>query len=240
MSATAIWVLMAQLSGASVVATAPIDTLLAAGKQPATQIVVPPKREQVQFDASRFDSLTAISLRALFEDVAGMGLPTRPLINRALEGAARRATSERILRVVREHASALYDARQALGPRSTDDELDAGASALKGGLDPQMLDAVRHARPIGQAVVPLIVLTDIVKRGVPAQQARDAVTKIARTPRSDALLEGLQVTVAKNAQRGPGMALDALNRYVKGTVPGTLSPSTPATTDRKPVRPPDS
>ena len=69
--------------------------------------------------------------------------------------------------------------------------------------------------------------------------ARDAVTTIARIPRSDDALLGLQATVAKNAQRGPGMALDALKRYVNATVLGTVSPPTPATSDRKPVRPPD-
>ena len=72
----------------------------------------------------------------------------------------------------------------------------------------------------------------------------DYVIRVVESPSAidaaqwDALL-GLQATVAKNAQRGPGMALDALNRYVRGTVTGTVSPSTPATNDRKPVRPPD-
>ena len=93
-------------------------------------------------------------------------------------------------------------------------------------------------RPSGQAVVPLVVLTDIVRRGVPSNNARDAVASVGRVPRSDDLLLGLQATVAKNAQRGPGMALDALNRYVKKTAPSS-SPALPVTSDRKPVRPPE-
>lgn len=236
MTVTAIMLLTVQL--ATTASTVPADTILNArgGGQPAVSTAIA-ARQPVQFDVSRFDSLTANALRSLFDEAAEMGLPVRPLINRALEGAARRMPGDRILRVVREHAIALQTAKRALGERSTEDELEAGAIAVRAGLDERTLESVRNARPAGQAVVPLVVLTDIVRRGVPAPTARDAVQTLARTPRSDEVLMGLQATVAKNAQRGPGMALDALNRYIRGT--GSSSPVTPATTDRKPVRPPD-
>lgn len=236
MSMVALWVMVAQLSTASVPVAA--DTIVVANArkpQPAPTAVT--TRDQVPFDAGRFDSLTANALRLLFDDAAEMGLPVRPLINRALEGAARRTASDRILKVVREHAIALQRAKRTLGAQSTEDELEAGAIALRAGLDDRALETVRASRPLGQAVVPLVVLTDIVRRGVPVSNARDAVSQLARTPRSDDILLGLQALVAKNAQRGPGMAVDALNRYVKGA--GSLAPSSPATTDRKPVRPPD-
>ena len=195
---------------------------------------------QGQFDAARFDTLTANALRQLLDDAAAKGLPTAPLINRALEGAARRVGGARILSVVRAHAVALADAKLALGEGSTVAELDAGATALRAGIDAKTLAMVRSTRPAGSAVTALVVITDVVKRGVPTSTAREAVTTIARIPRSDDALLGLQSTVAKSAQRGPGMALEALNRYVRGTVTGAVSPSTPATSDRKPVRPPDS
>jgi hypothetical protein len=83
-----------------------------------------------------------------------------------------------------------------------------------------------------------MVLTDIVQRGIPSIPARDAVTSIARMPSSDDALRGLRETVAKNSVRGPGMAVDAMNRYVKGTVSGAIPTSAPATPDRKPIRPP--
>jgi len=111
---------------------------------------------------------------------------------------------------------------------------------LRSGIDPKVLVAIRATRPAGTAVMPLMVLTDIVRRGVPMATARDAVTSIARMPRSDDALLGLQVTVARNSVRGPGMAVDALNRYLRGTVQGSNPPSAPATGDRKPIRPPSS
>ena len=204
--------------------------------QPAVTAVTKPS--PVTFDASRFDSLTAITLRGLFDDAIEIGLPVRPLVNRALEGAARRIASERILRVVREHAAALHQAQRALGERSREDELEAAAIALRAGLDERALETVRAYRGKESVVVPLVVLTDLVRRGVPTPNAQDAVAALARTPRSDDVLLGLQATVAKNAQRGPGMALDALNRYVKsmGAQPAQAAPISP---DRKPVRPPD-
>jgi hypothetical protein len=234
------WLIIAQLSAGAARAEQPsgmslvADTISRRAEQPPAI-----RRDQIQFDATRFDSVTAITLRGLFEDAVEMGLPTRPLINRALEGAARRMSSERILKVVREHAAALSSAREQLGPGSTEAELDAAAMALRSGIDEPTLAAVRRSRPAGSAVTALVVLTDLVRRGVPRPEARDAVTSLSRLPRSDDALLGLQSTVAKNAQRGPGMALDALNRYVRGTAPGSITPSTPATTDRKPVRPPD-
>ncbi len=195
---------------------------------------------QGQFDAARFDTLTANALRLLLEETAAKGLPTAPLINRALEGAARRVSGTRILSVVRAHAAALADAKAALGDGSTVAELDAGATAIRAGIDQTTLATVRSTRPAGTAVTALVVLTDVVRRGVPTSTARDAVTTIARIPRSDDALLGLQSTVAKNSQRGPGMALEALNRYVRVTVTGAVPPSTPATSDRNPVRPPHS
>jgi len=232
----AVWVVAWQL--ATAVAPSPAAPDAADLPQPpVTRASQPP----VPFDATRFDSLTAITLRGLFEDAAEMGLPVRPLVNRALEGSARRASSERILRVVREFAAALHEARQVLGPGSTEGELDAAATALRAGVDERTVGAIREIRPAGTAVTALVVVTDLVQRGVPTPQAREALTAIGRSRPDDVLL-GLQATVAKNASRGPGMAMDALQRYVRGNgapaVPGSAPAPTPATPDRKPARPP--
>lgn len=230
------WIAVWQLAAA--VAYGPLAPDVAEPLQPpAAKVAQPP----IAFDATRFDSLTAITLRGLFEDAAEMGLPVQPLVNRALEGSARRASSERILRVVREFAAALHEARQVLGPGSTAGELDAAATALRAGVDERTVGAIRDMRPAGTAVTALVVVTDLVQRGVPAPQAREALTAIGRSRPDDVLL-GLQATVAKNASRGPGMAMDALQRYVRvngapGT-PGSAPAPTPATPDRKPARPP--
>ena len=193
---------------------------------------------QVQFDAARFDSVTALSLRSYLDTAIEQGIPTGPLINRALEGSARRKSGAEIMRAVRLFGAALAQAMNVLGPGTPVAELEAGASALRAGIDEKSLAAIRAARPVGAATIPLMVLTDIVQRGIPYSAARDAVTAIARMPTSDEALKGLRETVAKNSIRGPGMAVDALNRYLKNTVSGSIPASAPAASDRKPIRPP--
>lgn len=206
------------------------DTVTIAGRSTSSQ---------APFDASRFDVVTTSTLRGLFEDAAELGLPTRPLINRALEGAARRVSSERIIRVVREFAAALFDARELLGQASSTDELDAGASALRAGVDEGTLQAIRRMRRPGTAVTAIVVTTDLVKRGVPEAQVRSAVMSLASSPRGDDVLLGLQATVAKNAQRGPGMALAALDRYLRSTVPDAHMPTKPGMANGTSGRPPE-
>lgn len=222
-----------------------IDLLMAvllAGSAAPTRDTIP--RESVQFgqfDAARFDSVTFFALRTLLDSAAERRLPTKPLVSLALQGAARRASGARILLKVREHIAALSDARDVLGGASTVDDLDAGASALRAGISRDALRAVRAVRQGSSVDVPLMVLTDLViQRGLPPASALDAVTTLARAPSSDEALQELQVTVAKNSIRGPGMALEALKRYLRTTAPGLMSPSAPASGERKPPRPPDS
>ncbi|MCA0374939.1 MAG: hypothetical protein LCH84_04680 [Gemmatimonadetes bacterium] len=226
-------------------AATPADDTLRTGQ--ATQPVRPIDRpldpaeraRQLQFDASRFDTLTAAVLRGIFEEAADRGIPTKPLISRALEGAARKVPNARIIRTVREWSDALATAKFALGDGTSLEELDPAAAAIRAGIDPRTVASVRATRPPGTAVTALVVLTDLVVRGVPPVTAREAVASIGRLPRSDDALMGLQAIVAKNSQRGPGMALDALNRYVRLTSSGTSPTSSPASPERKPVRPPD-
>ncbi|MES2523558.1 MAG: hypothetical protein V4617_12715 [Gemmatimonadota bacterium] len=226
---------------AALIALANLASVPAAQAQPAAMnaMLQQATPQRVPFDEARFDSLTARQLGEIFDAAAAAGLPTDKLINRARQGAALRVNSARIITAVRMHAAALLEAREVLGTASTAAELDVGADALKAGIPASTLAQVRAARTGGSVEMPLVVLIDLVSsRQVPVSNAREAVLTLSRVPRSDEALSSLQQVVAKNSVRGPGMALDALNRYVKGTVSGSIQPSTPVTPDRKPIRPP--
>jgi hypothetical protein len=155
--------LVAQLVGVTA-ELLPMAEVEAAPQSPTTVDTQPP----VRFDVTRFDTLTAFNLQQFLDSVSTKGIPTAPLINRALEGAARRVNGKLIMQVVRSLAIALGQARDALGPSSPVDELEAGAGAIRAGIDVGTLADLRAARPAaGTATIPLVVLTDVVERGVP-------------------------------------------------------------------------
>jgi hypothetical protein len=192
-----------------------------------------------RFDPSRFDSVTAGALRVLLDTAAAHKIPTATLINLAYQGSAQRASPAKILTAVRETYAAMLDARAALGDASTESELASGADAIRAGADGKVLKAIRATRPaIGSSVGSLVVFTDLVKqRGIPMNDARDAILSLARAYSSDEALNGLQSLVARNSERGPGMAQDAMKRYVKANAAGAKNaPAKPVT---RPPSPPD-
>lgn len=117
------------------------------------------------------------AVQAVIDSAGRAGLPTRPLVEKALEGSAKKASPEAILNAVRSLAKALDEARGSLGP-STPDELNAGAVALRLGARPEDLSRLRAARKTS-LVVPLGVLSDLVARGVPVDTASKVVVALA-------------------------------------------------------------
>lgn len=192
-----------------------------------------------RFDPSRFDSVTAGALRVILDTAAAHKIPTATLINLALQGSAQHASPAKILTAVRETYAAMLDARAALGDNSTESELASGATAIRAGADGKALQAIRTTRPgSGSAVGALVVFSDLIgNRGIGLNDARDAVVSLARTSRTDETLNGLQSLVARNSVRGPGMAQDAMKRYVKDNAAGAKNaPAKPVT---RPPSPPD-
>ena len=107
------------------------------------------------------------------------GLPTEPLVDRALEGATKGASGERILAAVRRLAGELETARDAMGPSARSEELAAGASALRAGAAQEDLGRLRRTRPGQSLTVAAAVLADLVAVGVPVDSAVAAVLVLA-------------------------------------------------------------
>lgn len=225
------------LNSALAVYPALADTAGAPDVLPPAHIGVPTptNAQQPRFDPSRFDTATASGLRVVLDSATVHKIPTGPLINRALWGLAMHVSGTKIVSLVRVHYIAMLDARAALGDNATESELDTGADAIKAGVDGKTLQSVRSTRPVaGSAVTSLVVLTDLVRRGISTGRARDAITALGRASRSDDAINGLQAMVAKNAERGPGMAQDALDRYVKTNLSGVRKKVPPQQVSRPP------
>jgi hypothetical protein len=134
----------------------------------------------------RLDAPTAESVQRVVDSARAEGLPTEPLVQKALEGKTMGATSGRIQSAVDALFDRLVAARSALGRDATEMELTAGAGALRAGLDPGSLRQLHELRSGESLTVPIAVLTDLVAEGVPTDQATRAVLDLARNGRSDA------------------------------------------------------
>jgi hypothetical protein len=126
----------------------------------------------------RLDPTTRPIVAALVDSARVVRLPTEPLVQRALEGATKRAAGDAIVAAVRRLAADLGHARDALGSTASPAELGAGAAALRAGASATTLSELRRTRP-APLIVPLSVLTDLVASGVPVDSAAAAVLALA-------------------------------------------------------------
>ncbi|OLD73691.1 MAG: hypothetical protein AUF61_00980 [Chloroflexi bacterium 13_1_20CM_66_33] len=154
----------------------------------ATLVAAAAAAQQRDSRLERLDSTTRPIVAALVDSARAAALPTEPLVQRALEGATKRATGDRIVAAVRRLALDLDRARDALGSTASPPELTAAAAALRAGAPPAILTALRRVRR-ESLTVPLAVLTDLVATGVPVDSAAAAVLSLAAKARDTDLVE---------------------------------------------------
>jgi hypothetical protein len=150
--------------------------LLALGlllRSPAAAAAQDPRLE------SRLDSTTRAQVEAALASARGEGLPTEPLVQKALEGASKGAPGPRIGAAVATVLADLRRAREALGLAAAD-ELVAAAAALRAGATPTMIGEMRRVALHGAVAVPLAVFTDLVAGGMGADAAWRSVAELAR------------------------------------------------------------
>jgi hypothetical protein len=164
----------------------------------------------------RLDPSTRDSLRVMLAEARAAGLPADPLIRKLREGAARGVGGARIVPVVRAYLVALGSARAALGARATAEELDAGAAALRAGASPISLQRVRELRDPGRATVALVVLTDLLSRGIAEERAASALGETLRSDRTDAAALEMRAEIARSTpSRDPALATESLERFLR-------------------------
>ncbi|HEV8511292.1 MAG TPA: hypothetical protein VGQ48_12655 [Gemmatimonadales bacterium] len=176
----------------------------------------------------RLDPETRSLVVTVVDSARAVGLPSEPLIQRALEGATKGAPGARIVAAVRRLATDLGTARTALGTRASAPELEAGVAALRAGATPQLLTQLRDVRrpPLTMA---LSVLADLVASGVPTDSAAAAVLALAPKARDADLVEfrrAVERDIALGAPPGAAAAVRALNTGVRDAIssPGPGQP----------------
>ena len=172
---------------------------------------------------ARLDAATAAEVVRLVDAARADGLPGEPLVSKALEGEAKGVAPERILVAVRAQLAALGGARVALGARSSETELVAGAGALLAGVPAESLARLRSTRPDQSLVVPLVVIADLVARRVPTPTAATVVVALTRAGVRDPELMRLRERIERDIGSGTAPASAALAR-ARRLAPGLDQP----------------
>jgi len=169
-------------------------------------------RAQDRDPFEKLEPSVRVSFELILDSARTAGLPTAAIESKALEGISKRIDGRRILVAVRTVYKSLREARLALGPKASADELSAAAAAFRVGITPAELARLslsRHGKPV---TVPLVVLTDLVTRGVPRDTASTTIFQLWQRGAADDDFLGLWRGVERDIVSGtdPGIAL--LNR----------------------------
>jgi hypothetical protein len=173
----------------------------------------------------RVDPSVLPAISAVIDSANAAGLPSATLADKALEGSAKHADPERVVGAVRALAQALGEAREALGPGSTPDELTAGAGAIRAGIPAATVAKVRTGRSGQPATIPLAVMSELVARGLTPDSAATLVLMRTTHGTDDAAL----VSFARETATGAPPSLTATS--AGGGHPSAGFYSVPASVD---------
>lgn len=175
--------------------------------------------------AGRLPAAARAQVDSMLDAARAGGLPTEPLVDRALEGAAKGAPPQVIVAAVTRLRDELRVARGALGESASSAELTAGASALRAGALGDDLARLRSRRPGQPLTIAAAVLADLVAAGVPADTAITAVLALARDA-ADADYVAFRRNVQRDIALGAspaaalGVRLRAATEMADAPVPG--------------------
>jgi hypothetical protein len=161
---------------------------------------------------ARLDARTRAGVLAVADSARAAGLPTNPLLQKALEGASRGAEPARIVAAVQGLAGRMRAARMHLGPASTETELVAGAAALYLQVGGRSLEELRRARPSQSVALPLVVLADIIEQGVPRDTASAVIVSLAGAGATGEAYSALRSGIAQDIRGGAAPAAAAWAR----------------------------
>ena len=169
---------------------------------------------------AKLDQNSRFSIEMLVDSARVAGLPTAPLLSKALEGVNRKAENKKIVEVVRKLLNNLRTARTVLGAVD-DDELTAAAAVLEAGAKPGQLSVFRVRQKGRSDVQAFVYWADLITRGVPSEDASSAITKLWQEGADDATFESLWKSVNTDILQGlnPGAALQNRIRETPGRAP---------------------
>jgi hypothetical protein len=223
------WLLLAGVLGGVVpaspgTAAAPMAAAVTAATAAATAATVAATTgDRLQ----RLDPSCRERVAALLDSARADSLPVEPLLQRALEGQTKGAPGPRIVQAVQILLLRLRESRRLLGPARGEDELVAGAGCLGAGVDSTELRRIGTIRRSEPLVVPLIVLTDLISRGAPAETAVRVTLDMLGAGLGDRQLMDLRAGVQEDLRGGILPADAVLTRFRALSLPRAVPVATP-------------
>lgn len=174
---------------------------------------------------------TLPALDSIVEEAARAGLPTEPLIQKALEGGAKGITPDRLVAAVGASAAQLRSAsallRSAGEDRPNDPaEVGAVAAALSRGVSPQQVARLSAALP-GEPTGPALhAVADLVGHGFAEDSSLDLVVAAAQLGLRGLRFLDVAAAAVQELQRGSSHA--AALAHVRSQLPHVPAPPRPA------------
>jgi len=178
----------------------------------ALLLIAPQAMAQDARLGARLDKPTLAAVRAIVDSARAAKLPTAPLVDKALEGAAKGSDGQNIVVAVRQLSMQMASAKRVIGSNATPDEIKAAATALAAGVSGRDLARLRAASGKRPMTMPLAVLTDLIVRNVPVATATALVVQLARSGVRDQELALFQRNVRTDIDRGADPSVAATTR----------------------------
>lgn len=175
--------------------------------------------------ASRLDKPTLIAVSAIIDSARVAKLPTKPLHDKALEGAAKGSDDQKIIVAVRLLSIRMATAKATLSSNAGAEEIKLAAEAIESGVEVRDVARLQAACGKRTTTMPLFVLTDLIARDVPVPTATDLILQLARSKVKDGDLVLFQRNVRADIDRGADPTVAATTR-ARGMVQRTTPPST--------------
>jgi hypothetical protein len=195
----------------------------------------------------RVDSRIRSTVAAIYDSLDREGIKADPMVLYAIEGTVKGGRPDVILAGVRKWAGDLRRSRSLLGPEATDNEVSAGAKALRAGIDERQLTRLRESRSQQRYASALNTIAYVVTLGVPADTAATILVNLALASATDAQLHSLQADIERDIGAGTPAGAAAIARAVgvlkeieagaaaDGVTPGAALPSSRGTRPADPM-----
>lgn len=151
----------------------------------------------------------ATRVLAVIEKARTRGLPADALENRALKFAARGIEASAIEKSINEQEARMEHVRDVLqaarAQKPASDEIEAGAEALRKGVDGASVAELAKSAPSGRSLaVPLYAIGSLLDRGLASDQAIRRVEEKLQARASDRDIETMAVDLPVQASNGVG------------------------------------